>query len=151
MAGNSDIHTFESRMAKLAKNLRENAKVITRKAALAVDTAVVLATPVDTGRARANWQVRLAEPAQGLVDSFPEGKEGSTGGPAAQAAIAQGKAVIEGFQGGTSIHVTNNLPYIGKLNDGWSAQAPAGFVQKAILKGVAAVKGARAIVSARLT
>jgi formaldehyde-activating enzyme involved in methanogenesis len=33
--------------------------------------------------------------------------------------------------------VSNNVPYINRLNEGHSAQAPAGFVQQAVAKAVA--------------
>jgi hypothetical protein len=45
------------------------------------------------------------------------------------------------FSGG-SIFIANNLPYIVPLNNGHSQQAPMGFIQTAILNGIAAVKNA---------
>jgi hypothetical protein len=39
------------------------------------------------------------------------------------------------------IHLNNNLPYIIPLNQGWSTQAPAGFIDMAILDGLAAIRG----------
>jgi hypothetical protein len=35
-----------------------------------------------------------------------------------------------------NIWFSNNAPYIGRLDQGWSRQAPANFVEKAILTGV---------------
>jgi len=109
-----------------------------RKVALAVDATVVLATPVDTGRARANWQVELGGPASGEVGRAGERFSSTT-------PIAQGAAAIALYKGGpnASIHITNNLPYIGRLNDGHSAQAPAGFVEQAVLRGADAVRNAQ--------
>lgn len=130
----SDLGTFAKRIRKIGSNIEKNADEAVRRCALAVDSAVVLATPVDTGRARGNWQVELNTPAQGTPDNLsPSGRE----------AIEAGKAKIAAYKGGTkqaSVNITNNLPYIGKLNDGHSAQAPAGFVEKAIMVGVDAVK-----------
>lgn len=129
----------------MGKRIEENADALTRKTALAVDAAVVIATPVDEGRARSNWQVNLDGPADGTVDAYSPGEEGSTGGANTRAAIEQGKSTISTYQGGragAAIHITNNLPYIKRLNDGWSGQAPAGFVENAVLVGVAAVQGA---------
>ncbi len=137
MAG---LREFGAKMKKHGENVELNAAHLVRKAALAVDATVVLATPVDEGRARGNWQVALNGPASGTLEI--EDKNGA-------AAIAQGKATIPGHKPGGSIHITNNLPYIGRLNDGWSAQAPAGFVQAAVLQGVAAVRGAQGIVTGR--
>jgi len=138
----ADLRQFAGRIRVIGKRIEKNADAMTRKVALAVDSAVVIATPVDTGRARSNWQVNLGGPASGTRDALDPGKEGSTSGPNAQAAIEQGQTEIAKYKGGSSIHITNNLPYIGRLNDGWSAQAPSGFVEKAVLVGVAAAQGA---------
>jgi hypothetical protein len=130
----SDLGTFAKRIRKIGQNIERNADEAVRRCALAVDSAVVLATPVDTGRARGNWQVELNTPAVGTTDNVsPSGRE----------AVEAGKAKIAAYKGGTkeaSVNITNNLPYIGKLNEGHSAQAPAGFVEKAIAVGVDAVK-----------
>lgn len=109
-----------------------------RRVALAVDTAVVLATPVRTGRARANWQVGLGSAPVGTL-AAP-----SSPGAGASEALGRGQATIGEYQGqGGTIHISNNLPYIGALNDGSSKQAPAGFVESAIMAGVAAIDQAR--------
>jgi hypothetical protein len=52
---------------------------------------IQIRTPVDTGRARGNWQVE--------------------------------------FNGTQEATIYNNLPYIERLENGWSQQAPAGFVR----------------------
>jgi hypothetical protein len=128
---------FQRNMKQRGKNVADNADQLVRKAALAIDAVLVLATPVDTGRARANWQVELNKAAEGTTTSVsPSGRE----------ALEQGKSTIAGYKGGTpdaSVHITNNLPYIGKLNDGHSAQAPAGFVEEAVLTGASTVRGAK--------
>jgi hypothetical protein len=128
---------FAANMRKHGKNVEKNAQAIVRKCALAVDASVVISTPVDKGRARANWQVSLGSPAGGTIDAFDlSGK----------ATIAEGANVISSHTKG-EIYITNNLPYIGRLNDGWSAQAPAGFVTRAVLVGIAAIKGVKGIVT----
>lgn len=33
---------------------------------------------------------------------------------------------------GPQTHIRNDVPYVGRLNDGGSAQAPAGFVERAL-------------------
>lgn len=135
----ADLRGFARRMGILGERVESNADRIVRKVALVVDAAVVLQTPVDTGRARVNWQVELGGPAGGTLPA-PQG------GNAAQVAIDAGKATIAQHKSGQAIHITNNLPYIGRLNDGSSAQAPAGFVETAIHQGVAAVRGASILV-----
>lgn len=137
----ASLRDFAKRMQQRADSVEKNADELVRKVALAVDATVVIATPVDEGRARSNWQVNLDEPASGTVEPYAPGKEGSTGGENSRAAIEQGKAKIANYgNANTAIHITNNLPYIKRLNDGWSAQAPAGFVEQAILVGVEAIR-----------
>lgn len=132
-----DLGSFGRKMRVRGRVVAENADKLTRSVAVAVDSAVVFATPVDTGRARSNWQAELDAPAGGTVATL--------GGGAAQQSIDKAQAVIQQYNGdgNSSIHITNNLPYIGRLNDGWSAQAPSGFVEAAVHAGAARVKGAK--------
>lgn len=129
----SDLRRFAGRIRVIGERIEKNANAMTRKVALAVDSAVVISTPVDTGRARSNWQVNIGEPASGTKEASDQ---------SGQSAIQQAKTAISTYRGGSSIHITNNLPYIGRLNSGHSAQAPSGFVEKAVLVGVAVAKGA---------
>jgi hypothetical protein len=39
-----------------------------------------------------------------------------------------------------AIFITNNVPYIGNLDAGTSAQAPSGFVRQSILAGIQQTK-----------
>lgn len=134
---------FAKAIQLYADGLRTTVPQIVRKTALAIDQAVVLATPVDTGRARANWLVSVDAPKLDEIPPYAEGKEGSTAGPNAQGAIDQGQAAIAEFgPDNKSIHITNNVPYIGALNEGSSAQAPANFIQQAIDAGIAVVQRA---------
>lgn len=133
-------------MRETGRAVEVNATLLKRKVALAVDAEVVLSTPVDTGRARSNWQVEINAPAAGTRDAYVPGTEASTAGPNAQAAIDHATAVISRAQSEEAIHITNNLAYIGRLNEGWSAQAPAGFVEAAIMAGAMRVKEAKLII-----
>ncbi len=138
-----DLRQFGRKMKVTGKLVEENGGKLLRKVAVAVDAAVVLATPVDTGRARSNWQVEIGSAPEGVLPPFHPGAEGSTSGPNAQAALAAARRVIEGAVPGDTIHITNNLDYIGRLNDGWSAQAPAGFVEEAVQHGVQQVRNSK--------
>lgn len=41
---------------------------------------------------------------------------------------------------GPHIHVVNDAAYIMRLNDGWSAQAPAGFIERCIDEALAEMR-----------
>lgn len=133
-----ELGDLDGEMKKAGKRVADNADRLIRRCALATDAAVVLATPVDTGRARANWQVELGEPAQGVIGDPNDKKAGFD--KSGQSAISQGAETIKGYKSGSSINITNNLPYIERLNDGWSAQAPSGFVEKAVQVGISAMQ-----------
>lgn len=148
----ADLRTFSKTMTLIGRNVSTNADVLVRKVALAVDSTVVLATPVDTGQARSNWQVSLDQPIQTTIPPYDPGTKGSSGQNNADAAINQGKQVVGAYKGGVDICIANNLDYIDELNNGKSAQAPAGFVEEAVLAGVAMVQssGPIAVIQAGL-
>jgi hypothetical protein len=129
-----DLRQLAVRMLQIGGYVGENSSRLVRKVALSIDSTVVHGTPVDTGRARANWFAELGAPHKGTTEQVsPSGAE----------AIAAAAVVIDQYKSGQTIHLTNNLAYITRLNDGWSAQAPAGFVQTAILNGIGQVPGVK--------
>lgn len=142
----ADMGDFSKRMSALGKTVQDNADKLTRKTALVIDSTVVLATPVDTGRARSNWIATIGTPTDQIREAYFPGKEKSTAGPNAQAAIDQAKAAITGYTAGKEIHITNNLDYIGSLNSGSSAQAPAAFVELAVAQASSTVQGVKVTV-----
>lgn len=101
---------------KVVKNLEKKV----RQTALIVDAELVARTPVDTGRARSNWLPSLNVPEVSIVE--PGGKKDISG-------------TLTQFSITDTILISNNLPYIRRLNDGYSKQAPAGFVEDAITVG----------------
>lgn len=99
----------------------------TRKTALRFIQNVVPATPVDKGQARANWQVSISVPKTKILKATD--KSGS-------ATIAQAFGVIDSARNVDYpiIWAVNLMPYIGALNEGSSAQAPAKFVETALTR-----------------
>lgn len=137
----ADLRDLAKYLDDLSKQVTVGTERVMRATGLAAHSAVVLATPVDTGAARSNWQVTLASPAQGIRPSLVPGEKGSTGGQAASAVLTEGQQRIGGFtlSAGT-INLTNNLPYIQRLNEGWSNQAPSNFVETAVQNAVNVIK-----------
>lgn len=107
--------------------------------------AIVLPTPVDEGRARSNWLVTVGSPSGITIEPHVKGSKGSTGDANVRVTIEQGTAQIGTYaspdQG--AVYISNNLPYIVRLNQGWSAQAPAGFVEIGIAAARAAAQQQR--------
>lgn len=105
---------------------------------LVVCTAtVVLRTPVDTGRARANWVATQGAPFAGTLP--PPASAGAGAGEA----VARATAVAGAYRGGAGLFLRNGLPYIGRLNSGSSTQAPANFVRDAVNAAVKKVQSSR--------
>lgn len=144
----ASLRQFARRIELRADSIVENVDRLVRQVALAVDQAVVFETPVDTGRARSNWLVSLVEPRQDEIPPYAPGRRLGKGESAnAAAALAQGAAVIGMRRPGQDIVISNNVPYIGRLNEGSSAQAPANFVEAAVQSGASVVRGTRVVVS----
>jgi hypothetical protein len=135
---------------KLAAKVQLDLETVARKSTLDVFTAVVLASPVDTGRFRANTNVSYGAPDTTVTDSTDQGR--------AQRELAK----VMSLPVGGVAYISNSLPYArvleyglypnppknptGKTAGGYSIQAPQGmfrlaamqysdYVQRAISKG----------------
>lgn len=84
-------------------------------------------TPVDTGWASNNWWFDQSQPANS--PSTASGDVATSKARIEQDTITISSIVVNG----QSLHITNNVPYIGVLNSGSSLQTPSGFVDRAIL------------------
>ncbi len=147
MSRQSDLEGLARRLDRIAVQVEGNVERAVRDCAHAVLRSVVEATPVNTGTARSNWTPELDRAFEGLLAARVPGAGGSTAEANAAAAIDAGAPTIEAFdiRANREIHITNNAPHIGALNDGHSRQAPADFVRTAVLDGLAAVRGARIV------
>ncbi|PHR58820.1 MAG: hypothetical protein COA47_10465 [Robiginitomaculum sp.] len=142
------MFSFAKRMDAVAENIPSNANRLVRAIAIQSLTTVSFATPVDTGRARSNWQVGIDKANKAEIDSFSLGADsgGSQSERDANGAIAQqqsvGKGTVligtyKGQRGG--IFLSNNLDYIQRLNQGYSLQAPRNFIIDSVKLAVKAV------------
>jgi hypothetical protein len=131
----NDLMGLAGRMAVLSDGVVREATRVKRKVALTIDQTVVLETPVDKGRARANWIASSGAPEGG--ERIQVG-DGISAGDAANLAIDQARAAISRAVG--DIFISNNVPYIVPLNNGHSAQAPAGMVERAVQAGLAVAR-----------
>ena len=111
--------SFSADLSRFVQHCNGNIDKAHRMAIVLVAQGVVMSTPVDSGRARGNWQFGKVLP-QGVLPTL------DTSGAAAIARIA-GQTV--GVKAGGEVWVVNNLPYAGKLEYGYSQQAPSGMVR----------------------
>lgn len=122
---------FEREIKKFILDVEKLTEDTFKKIAIDADAALVMGTPVDTGRARGNWLPSINETINEPIDR--EDKSG-------EMTVAEAAAVIETAKLGDIIHLQNNVPYIGRLNDGHSAQAPAGFVEDAVERVISPIR-----------
>lgn len=126
MARHKTFSSLSKALRARGVELENGVTALVRKASLTGLGVVSLGTPVDTSRARSNWQTSIGAPAGGVREPIGEG--------AAQKVIERGSSVIAAWKVGRgSIFLTNNLSYIVPLDEGSSAQAPAGMSSSALL------------------
>lgn len=125
--------TTEVSFRKFSREMEEFGKTLLpaqfslfmRKIAFELLSRVVNKTPVDTGRARGNWQVAV-----GVIDTSETGSPDKSG----DGTINRGLATLgQQRQTGGTIFISNTLPYILPLEYGHSQrQAPRGMLAVSI-------------------
>ena len=126
--------SFKARLNRRAKQVQENSNEVIKQVAATIAQTVIFATPVDTGHARANWLAGI-----GTEPTAEDPSEDKGGG----ATFGKVKAELAKRKSEQTIYISNNVPYINRLNDGYSAQAPAMFVEQGINTALAAFKNAK--------
>lgn len=94
-----------------------------------IDNELTYTNPFLSGQALANWTVSVDSPDEKFY-------EGQLERPANQSP----KILETEFVTRKDIYITNSVPYIQKLNNGSSDQAPSLFIEMAMLAGVQKVK-----------
>lgn len=133
-------------MNKLSNTVRRGATRIAQQVATGIGATVVDTTRVDTGAARSNWRASLDFPLGGTIPPYAPGNKLGSGETAnASAAKDQQRQVIKRFEAGKnrSIFITNNIPYIGRLNNGDSLLAPGLMVEQGLQTGRAILSSIR--------
>lgn len=111
--------------SNMAKTVTGDVSEAIRRTSLTILRTLTTISPVDSGRFKGNWQVGISQKVKGVKSS--EDKSGGT-------TFNEGAAVISAQKGFQDIWISNNLPYGERLNNGWSTQAPAGFVEMSVAK-----------------
>jgi hypothetical protein len=114
----ANIRRFETDLAEAAKELNVAISTVVIKIALDLHAKLSRRTPVDTGRARASWDIKEGSPSPYVPP------EGTYQGPKPQSADA--------LTGEDIVFVTSAVEYMEFLNQGSSKQAPANFIEIAI-------------------
>lgn len=115
--------SFTADISRFVERAGGNMDKAVRQTVVLAGQGVVLASPVDTGRFRSNWQFGADFP-RGALDTFDKG------GGATISKIATESA---GTKAGGVVWLVNNLPYAGELEYGHSSQAPQGVMRITLL------------------
>ena len=117
--------SFGGDLGKFEVNAINATEKTVRGTAIALWRAVILDSPVDSGRFRGNWFATQLSPSETITTSTD--KSGSV-------AVQRAANVVLGAQAWQDLWLANNLPYAERLENGWSQQAPSGMVRTNVVR-----------------
>lgn len=113
--------------ARIGERIRKEIAHVCKMLVLEIDRELRRATPIDTGHARRNWVPSVG--AREVFETVSADRH------------AQGIAAVLAYELSQGpLWVSNNTPYIERLNYGSSEQAPAGFVEASIDRALSTVR-----------
>ena len=119
----TNLKEFNLEIDKFTESVPEKVTVLQKKIAFEAIRRIPEKTPVDTGRAKGNWQITIGSPAGAILELFD--KDGNP-------TIAKAMAQLQNLPPYQVVYITNNVHYIIYLENGHSMQAPAGMVSVTI-------------------
>lgn len=117
--------TFTAQLKRFATKAKKKPVEAQRKIFIELSSRIIQRTPVDTGRARANWNAAIGGADTSITDATDQSGSKAIS-DATVTAVSNGK--------GQTLYLTNSLPYIQRLEDGWSQQAAQGMVKLSALE-----------------
>lgn len=117
--------SFEQSIQNFIKKAKKNPELVVRQVTIKAFSQIIMASPVDTGRFRMNWQVSNTTPATGvLIADDPSGSR----------AMGRMTNYVTSSPEWKNFCFTNNLPYAERLEYGYSQQAPQGMVRVTVTR-----------------
>jgi hypothetical protein len=120
------IHQVNADLASFAKAIGVGIGLATEKLSRDIHGKIVKRTPVDTGRARASWDVAIGEAPTTQIDA----------GDYKDTPPAFPGHLIDGTE---EVFIVSNLVYIEPLENGHSDQAPLGMVRISVAEARAEI------------
>ena len=108
---------FTIPLSALAARSTARLETVVRRVTIDIYRRVILRSPVDTGRFRANWNVAYGTPSVTFTDATNQSRS-----------LAE-VAKVSAFPVGGVSFLANGLPYARELEFGSSKQAPQGMVR----------------------
>lgn len=126
--------SFSQEVARFTKGTPEKVERVRRGVVLKLFGAVILDTPVLTGRLRGNWRTNVGQPQLAVTDRED---------PSGAAALAEVAANVGDGKGkDITVSLSNSLPYAQRIEYGYSKKAPEGMVRRNFLRITALFKKA---------
>lgn len=119
--------TFSAQVSRFGKDTADKIERVRRGVTLKLLSAVILDTPVLTGRLRGNWRISEGQPVLDVLDRVD---------PSGGTVLAEVGATVAKSTGDVAIFLCNNLPYAQRIEyDGWShTKAPEGMVRRNVAR-----------------
>lgn len=112
--------SFELQMKEFENMTADSAEFLFRQVCFDLSDGIITNTPIDSGRAKGNWQPDINRVENSQLDT--EDKSG-------RKTIAKVASKTNNLKIGQYFTLTNNLPYILRLEYGWSkTKSPNGMV-----------------------
>lgn len=139
MAIHKDFASLGRSLHKTANGVVANTEAAVRRATVAAYTALVIVTPVDTGRARAGWIISFNSP---VPSAEIASKSGQSIGIAKFKSQALSTIKAWNITKG-SLFISNSVEYINFLEDGHSSQRPEGMLVHGVSAAEAVLRTAK--------
>lgn len=134
----------ENDLKRIEAAIKDKMAKVIRAGAINTFQNIIIGSPVDSGRFRANWQASVNAPKMNILFEGIKAKTDSHGKPIKNQFNSNQNIIgdtaeytIDG-----ALYLTNNLPYAVRLEEGWSQQRGAGWVASSVMEGKQAIKDA---------
>lgn len=117
--------SFSGDVGKFKLDAMKATEKTSRGTSIALWRAVILDSPVDSGRFRGNWFASSGAPSD--VTTAEVDSQGVR-------TVAKAAQFVQSTNDWQSLWLSNNLPYSERLEFGYSSQAPEGMVRKNIAR-----------------
>jgi len=119
----TNLPAFNVAMEAAAKKVAGDEIKFYQSVCLEVFIRIIMRTPVDTGRARGNWQIEINQMAEGTVEEYSKEDDDLT-------VILKQDSKLSSIQAFSVVHITNNVEYVYYLEyEKRSSQHPEGMVE----------------------
>lgn len=119
--------SFQQQIGRFSTKTKQKLHGIRRGVCVKLFSAVILDTPVLTGRLRANWRFQEGTPQMAPIDRTDK---------SGQVPISEVTEGVARSTGHYDVYLTNNLPYAHRVEfEGWShTKAPEGMMRRNVIR-----------------